>query len=85
MPVTLSEHAGLPLAARAVFRLERTEDGMWLADDPEVECYAEGADPTAAIAALLDAEREYLGLLSGASARSDLMEQHLQILLSRVG
>lgn len=85
MPATLTGHDGLPLASKAVFQVERIESGAWLADDAEVECHAEGDDPTAAVAALLEAEHEYLEILRGTSKRSPLMERHLQLLLARLG
>ncbi len=76
--------AGLPLARGASFRVERTEAGTWLADDPEVECYAEGDDPSGAIAALLQAELEYLAILRKERERSPLTERHLGILAARL-
>ena len=83
---TLSiEDAGLPLANRASFRVERTDAGTWLADDPETECFAEGSDPTEAIASLLLAEREYLDILRREPNLSPLAETHLAVLTARLG
>lgn len=83
---TLSlEEASLPLANRASFRIERTESGSWLADDPETECYAEGNDPTEAVASLLRAEREYLDILRTETRLSPLAKAHFDTLRARLG
>lgn len=79
------ERAGFPLANRASFRLELTSAGTWLAEDPDIECHAEGATPSDAVAALLSAESEYLAILRGEDRRSPLMSGQLGNLESRLG
>ena len=84
MTTVSATDGGLPLARGASFRLERTDAGTWLADDPEVECYAEGADPSGAISALLEAELEYFSVLRNEPNRSPLTERHYGILAARL-
>jgi hypothetical protein len=85
MTTVSTEEAGLPLANRASFRLERTESGTWLADDPETECYAEGTNPSEAIAELLKAESDYLEILRAERSLSPLAQAHLRALTARLG
>jgi len=85
MTTVSTEEAGLPFANRASFRLERTEAGTWLADDPEIECYAEGNNPSEAIAELLKAERDYLEILRREERLGPLAQAHLRTLTARLG
>lgn len=72
------------LANNATFNLQLAPDGIWLAEDPDVQCFAEGADPSEAITALLDVEHQYLATLDGARLTTAAAANHREILRSRL-